>query len=278
MGRYRNRNLEGRVKNPTAKLAFAHRVLWARDPLYRACVMLGPAPLIGGALAAAIWLTAYAPTTPPAASDSPPPWAHRTGSVPVSQDAQPYAEPPDYPLPKPGPNGDYRGLAEGWNVAIQPMTINATMDANVIATDLNIFPLDQPTIPLSRILDAAPPSGLYAGVAKSFLVIRAPGRYAISLRVQRFSTQSVSCLARLGTARHRVVRNITLHTSPNADFTYPPTEFQLQPGLYGIGVAAACWRTDQNVADAEITVMIRHPGELRLHPALTDELMCPRKK
>lgn len=72
-----------------------------------------------------------------------------------------------------------------------------------------------------------------------------------------------------------MVRSINLNTNGQAVLTYPPTEFRLEPGLFVLEVGVGCWRGDHMVGSGDVTVMVRHPGELTLQPAAADELIRP---
>ncbi len=56
---------------------------------------------------------------------------------------------------------------------------------------------------------------------------------------------------------------------------YDPVEFDLQPGLYPIGVVFGCWRDQQVIGPGHLTVLIRHPGERDFQPARADEVLRP---
>ena len=255
----------------TRKLAFVHRVLWQRDPIYRAVVLFGPPPLIGCALAASVLagLHQIAPLTD--ASRDVVPWAHWSRPVPLSEQvltAQPTAA-----LPSVDTSGGFVGFLSGWQGTIQPMSVDATMDADISAAVIARFTLDQPTISLARILDAGPPAGLFVGAERGFIVIRTAGVYAFALRLQRSSPQSADCIVRFNTSRQRLVRNINLNTSGDAVLHYPAAEFQLEPGLYLVAVGVGCWRGDHMVGPGELTLLIRHPGDDVLRPARADEVI-----
>lgn len=256
-----------------AKLGFVHRLLWQRDRAYRWAVLLGPPPLLGCALAAAIWSVVPRGTRPSTVAGADAPWAE--WKRPVPQEEQPFTEAPSTPLPQRGADGKLVGFEPGWRGAIHPMTVSVTMDADVSGSVVSRFTLDQPVIPLTRILDAGPPSGLFVGDMTGFVVVSTPGSYALSVRLARSSPQSANCLVRLGSARHRLLRNINMNVNGQAVLNYPLTEFQLQPGLFSVAVAAGCWRGDQMVGPGEVTLMIRHPGEDAPQPARADEVVRP---
>jgi len=260
------------VKPFLAKLAFVHRTVWERNQAYRWAILLGPPPVFGCVVAALGWAIMPHVTGPPPGSDAP--WAHWTR--PVAEDGQPFAEPPTAPLPRQDASGRFVGFQPGWVGAILPMTVDATRDANVLGgSTLGSFTLDQPAIPLSRILDAGPPTGLFVGVQRAFFVARTPGLYAFSARLARAGSQSADCLVRLGSSHHRMLRNINLNAAADAVLTYPPTEFRLEPGLFLLTAAVGCWRGDRMAGPGEMTLLVRHPGDTALQQATADELIRP---
>ncbi len=261
------------MRRLAAKLAFVHRALWQRDQVYRWALLLGPPPLFGCALAVLAWAVVQQTAPGPRVPGSDAPWAH--WDRPVPQEGQPFAEAPTAALPRTDASGRFVGFQPGWLAAIQPMSVNAVMDTNIDPSVLTGFVLDQPGIPLARILDAGPPTGLFAGTARAFLVIRTPGVYAFSLRLARSGTQSADCLVRLGSAKHRIMSNVSLNTSGQAVLIYAPAEFRLEPGLFLLVAAVGCWRGDHMAGPGEVTVMVRHPGESALQPAAADEVIRP---
>jgi hypothetical protein len=179
-------------------------------------------------------------------------------------------------LPRADKQGRFAGYQTGWQGDIQPLRIEPTLDANVLPSVIGHFTLEQSVIPLARILDAGPQEGLFVGVAKTFLVIRAAGLYAISVRLARLGLQTANCLARVGISEHRLVRSMNLNAAGWAVLNYPATELRLEPGLFAVGVAVGCWSGNQMVGPGEATLMIRHPGEPALRPAGDDEVIRPK--
>ena len=263
------------MRRLAAKLGFIHRTLWHREQTYRWAVLLGPPPLVGCAVAALAWaitqhLTTHAPSM---ATGGVAPWAH--WKKPVAEEGQPFAEAPSAALPPSDARGGFVGLLPGWAGAIQPLSVDATLDANVIATVRGRFTLDQPTVPLERIVDAAPPTGLFVGTAKSFFVVRTAGVYAFTAQLNRAGTQSADCLVRLASGHHQMLRNVVLNSSGAAVLNFAPTEFRLEPGLFLLQVAVGCWRGDHMVGAGELALLVRHPGESVLKPAMADEVTRP---
>ena len=261
-----------------AKLGFVHRALWDREPAYRWAALLGPPPLLGSAAAALAWAVAhlFAVHAPTPAAGSDVPWAHWTR--PVAPEGQPFTEAPGAVLPPSDGHGGYLGFQSGWAGAIQPLSVDATLDVNVIASVQGRFTLDQPTVPLERILDAAPPTGLFVGTGKSFFAVRTAGLYAFSARLTRAGTQSANCLVRLASGHHQMVRNVVLNSAGTAVLNFAPTEFRLEPGLFLMQVAVGCWRGDHMVGTGELALIVRHPGDAVSKPATADEVMKPVQK
>ena len=258
-----------------AKLGFVHRELWQRRHAYRWAVLLGPPPLIGCAVAALVWagdqrFLAHAPSGT-TANDVP--WAQWTR--PVMEAGQPFTEVPSAPLPRSNGTNRIGGLQPGWVGGILPMTIDAVMGVNIVGTSLGSFTLDQPTIPLKRITDAGPPTGLFVGATRAFFVARTRGVYAFSARLTRDGTQSADCIVRLNSAHHRILRNEVLHAAGDAVLDFQPIAFRLDPGLFALQLAVGCWRGDVTAGSGELTLMVRHPGDEALRPAGVTEVMRP---
>jgi hypothetical protein len=161
------------MRRLVAKLAFVHRTLWQRDQAYRWAALLGPPPLLGCALAALVWAVVLQRAQHAPAAEGDAPWARWTRPVP--QEVQPFTEAPSAALPQTDASGRFVGFQLGWLGAIHPMSVDRTLDANVLDSVLATFTLDQPTIPLARVLDAGPPTGLFVGAAKAFFVVQTPG-------------------------------------------------------------------------------------------------------
>ena len=263
------------MRRLAGRLAFVHRTLWQRDNTYRWAALLGPPPAIGLAVAA-LCLAAF-PRIWPGASTAPAgaPWARWTR--PTSQGKQPFVE-PTLKLPARDASGRYQGLQTGWRGEVHPMSVDATRDINVSGSVATTFSLDQPDIPLQRIVDAGPPSGLFVASAQSFFVVQTPGLYVFSVRLTRSGTQSADCGARLNSTHHQMIRNVNLNIDGGAVVNYPPTQFRLEPGLFRVGVGIGCWRGERELGGGNFTLLVRAPGETALRPAKTDELMAAAKQ
>src|ERR1700761_5815740 len=108
------------MRHLLGKLRFIHGRLWRQDAAYRFAALIGPAPLLGGILAGAIWggFLRFE-----AATYRPPPWALRPSEAPewVASPANPVVLTPAKPLPPIGPDGVPLGYTPGWNVALAPI-------------------------------------------------------------------------------------------------------------------------------------------------------------
>ena len=105
------------------------------------------------------------------------------------------------------------------------------------------------------------------------LVVRVPGIYALTLRVQRADTERVTCLQRLVFGNQRVVSNLQPAQSGPATLNFAPVWFDLRPGLYPIAAAFGCWNDQQEIGRGTLGVLIRHPGEQDVRPARADEIL-----
>lgn len=256
----------------TAKLAFIHRRLWLRDGAYRAAIILGPAPLIGAAAAAAVWAGMSA--LPSAQAPSPPPWA-KVEPVAVTASGPPTTLAPGAPLPPMDSNGAFQGLGTGWRGAIQPLEVSSALETRVVPTELSLFDLGSPVMDMDQVAAAGPAGGLFVGVGRALLAIRTPGTYAFSARLERSSPNPANCLVRLLLGEHRIVSNVDVNVVGTVAAMFKPLEFNLQPGAYGMILAAGCWRGQQVVGPGRVTMLIRHPGEQAFQPVQPAELVRP---
>ncbi len=170
-------------------------------------------------------------------------------------------------------SGTPAGLVAGWQGGIQPIQIDATMDANVLPTRLASLTLDQPSLDLGRIIAAGPSTGRFVGFGVATLVVRTAGVYALTLRLQRADSERLTCMQRLIFANQRVVSNLTLNYAGPATLNFEPISFDLKPGLYPIGAVFGCWDDQREMGAATLEVMIRHPGEEGLRSARADEIL-----
>ena len=190
-----------RVRQLIGKIAFVHRALWQRDFSYRWAVLLGPPPLIGAGVAALVLAALHGAGTGASSPGATASWAH--WERPVPQESEPFVE-QTRPLPPKDLSGHYRGTVPGWLGEVHRMSIDATQDVNVEELVSGTFTLDQTDVPLQRIADAGPVTGLFVGAMRTFFVARTPGLYAFSVRLTRSGTLTADCLVRLGSRHHRI--------------------------------------------------------------------------
>ncbi|ACB96368.1 hypothetical protein [Beijerinckia indica] len=254
-----------------SKLGFIHRRLWDRDGIYRISLLLGPAPLVGCGLAAGIWIIVQAL---PVTAVQPPNW----GKPPRTADNWSTTDEPQTlaaarPIPPAGADGGLSGYEAGWRGTINPIEIKPTMDVDVKSTALSAFFLDGSKINMAQIIAAGPKNAPYVGLGNGFLVVRTPGVYALSIRLERPLGPVADCLTRLAFGPRRIVSNLILADPGNISKTYDAARFNLQPGLYPIAWAFGCWHDREVVGPGRITVLISHPGDQALQPALPDEIV-----
>lgn len=260
------------MKRLVAKLAFAHRRLWQRDTTYRAAVLLGPPPLVGGMVAAAIWFGAPVLRQSQTEVNTPPPWATVTQRE-VPSSSEPRAVSPGMSLPAPGPQGIPVGFTTGWQGGIHAVELNATMNVSVLPTRLAPLTFEDTSLDLGQIIAAGPAVGRFVGVGTASVAIRTPGIYALALRTERDDADPATCLQRLIFAGQTVVNNLNIDFNGPKVLILEPATFMLQPGLYPIGAAFGCWRDTKEGGVGKVTVLIRHPGENELRSARPDEIL-----
>ena len=260
------------MRRAVLKLGFIHRRLWARDPTYRMAFLAGPPPLIGMAVAAIMWSGYHviAWSTPQAAAGVP--WVQWT-PVTLQAGGPPALVLPDEPFPGGTMQGIPAGLTTGWSGRVQPITLGAALDVDVLPTPLARVSLDQPVIELDRIVAAGPPGGLFVGGTNAVLAIRKAGVYGISIRTERVSDRTADCLQRLGFAHRRLVSNLSLDLHGATRHDYDPAWFDLRPGLYRIAAVFGCWSGRSATGSAALTVLIQHPGDPAPQPAGPGEIL-----
>ncbi len=248
-----------------SKLGFAHRRLWERDGFYRIAVFFGPAPLIGAALAAIVWSGTAALRRE---TDQPPAWAHYTPATSVGHTAPdaPLTVGPAKPLPPLRADGSAIGYDPGWSATANPVTVSPTMDADVSATAITGFTIDEPTATLARIVDGRPKDRLFVAVASGYLVIRKAGTYGLSPRVERPAGPLATCLVRMSVNGRRINSNLLVNVVQRLAQDYAPTWFAFQPGLYKIDWAFGCWNGNEMSNQGQISVMLAEPGGVPARP------------
>ncbi len=230
------------MKRLFSKLGFIHECLWQREGAYRAALLLGPAPLLGAAVAVALWggVSEFRALT-----YQPPPWATWSAPNMWSDGAtRPQVLQPARPLPDIGADGALVGYQPGWKVSARPIEVSPTMNVDVKTNALTGFVVSDPAIDMAQVIAGGPKDALFIGVGTGLFVVRETGIYTLSVRLERPFGPAVTCLTRLGFGPHRVSSNVTVNIAIGAkDFALVP--FDLQPGLYPIAWAFGCWRDQQ---------------------------------
>ena len=263
-----SRTLDARGMSRLGKLAFAHRKLWERDPTYRAAFLLGPPPVLGILIGVAVW-AALNTRQPPHASG----WAVPSRTTDATD--KPRTEAPLARLPAAGADGELAGFTTGWLAGIHQAEVSPTLTVNLHSDTLSSYRLDVPEIDLARIIQEAPKTGLYVGVEEAALAVRVAGRTSLALRTDHAGGATVDCLVRFSLNGHRIASNYEGDLNPYASRMPDSADFDLQPGLYRIGVAFGCWRGQEMAGPAKLSLMIRHPGEAALHPASAEDILRP---
>jgi hypothetical protein len=199
-----------------------------------------------------------------------PAWATVSGPHMAVSTEPPRAVSPRVELPA---SGVPAGLVAGWQGGIQPVEVDATMDAKVLPARLASLVFDEPSLDLARIMTAGPATGRFVGVGRATFVVRVAGTYALTLRLQRADAERLTCLQRLVFAEQRVVSRLQLDLAGPATLNFEPVSFMLQPGLYPIAVAFGCWNNLQEKGAGTLSVLVRHPGEQVFQPARADEIL-----
>jgi hypothetical protein len=258
------------MKRFWGKLDFIHRRLWHRDGLYRFALLLGPATLLGGGLAFALWAGVQVVGQ---AADHPPPWAPPLRSANAITSTGPLTVQPAYKLPSPDADKPAVGYETGWQVRLQLMEITPTLDATVSPTPLLGFTLNDPIVDMVQITARGPKGLLYAAVGSGLLAIRTPGTYTVSMGFQRPAGENASCLVRMALGSHRVVNNIDGNIVHDVSKTFTPGRFDLQPGLYPISWTFSCWHDRTMIGTGRITLLVSGPGEQKLSPVRLDDIL-----
>jgi hypothetical protein len=252
------------------KLAFIHNRLWRDDGLYAIAFVLGPASLLGVLLALGVWTTSSAawtkyaslPALPWAAKQTPPNWQ-------VGSDEK-QAVRPSSPLP---PSTSDPGYELGWRLRINPVKINSAYNVDVKNEPLKGFVSEELAPDMAWIASEGPKDSIFAGLGDGMLEVRTAGSYAISARFEREAGMSSDCLVRLGFGEKRIISNVRLNVVDSISATYDAAQFELEPGLYPIGWAFACWRDQSEVASGRMTILLRRPGEETLTPLRPGEIV-----
>lgn len=260
------------------KLGFVHRRLWRDDFLYRACLLLGPAPLLGAAIAGAAWsgVQTLQSAAPPAPATPPPPaWAVQHDTVWNESDGQPHVVQPTAPLPQPAEDGGLAGYREGWRVTINPAVLTRAVDVDVKPTPLSGFTLEGAGIDMARLVAEGPRDALFAGIGTALLLAPTAGIYTLTARLERPAGRSAQCLSRIAFGQHRVLASLDINMVDDISKTFEPVRFELQPGLYRLQWAFGCWEGQQESRTGSLTLLVGHPGEAAPRPARPGDFVRP---
>ncbi len=257
-----------------SKFGFIHRRLWDRDGTYRLALLFGPAPLIGCGVAVGIWFIIRAF---PGSHVQLPEWAKIPRPTDRWNTSEVQTIPPARPLPPAGAHGGLSGYEPGWQATTHAVEVTPTWNTEIKQTALSGFFIDGSTIELDAIIAAGPKNTRFIGSGSAFLVVRTPGIYALSLRLEKPLGQVADCLTRLSLGPRKINANFEIATPGNISKVFDTARFDLQPGLYPIGWALGCWKDQEMVGRARITVLISHPGEQALQPARPDDIVRPER-
>jgi hypothetical protein len=256
------------------KLSFVHRRLWRDDGVYRAAFLFGPAALVGCSLAFGLWETSVILQN---TTSEPPAWAVRRSTTWDAAADRPNIVRPDRPLPPAGPNGEWIGYEPGWQVTLNPIEVDALMDADVKPSPVKAFNFDGPTVDMERIVSEAPKGDLYAALGSNFLVVKKAGVYALTAQFKRPAAPQANCLMRLAFGPHRIVAAVVESIVADFSKTFDAPRFELQPGLYRTGWTFTCWHDREPVGPGRLTLLVRHPDEDALAPARPDDIVGPER-
>jgi hypothetical protein len=251
------------------KLGFIHRRLWREDGLYRAALLFGPAPLLGGLLAGALWAGVQALDAP---TRQLPQWATvRPGPSYWSTD-QPQTVQPAMALPPIRADGGLAGYEAGWQVTTNPIQVSPMMDVEVKPTPLTAFSLDGPSVDVAQLIAEQPQTSLYVGEGRGFLAVRTAGVYAITARIERPAGPIANCVMRMGFGPRRIMSNVRVGFG-NETMTYDAPQFDLQAGLYPIIWVFGCWHDHEVVGPGRMTLLVGHPGDPMPLPARANDIV-----
>jgi hypothetical protein len=259
------------------KLGFVHRRLWRDDALYRLCLLLGPAPLVGAVIAAAAWSGAQAwrSAAPSAPLPSPPPWAVQHSQVWSVSAGQPHVVQPTALLPQRAEDGGLTGYRDGWQVTINPAVLKGALDVDVEPTPLSGFTLEGAGIDMAQLVAKGPREARFVGVGAALLVARTAGVYSLTAHLERPAGESADCLSRVGFGQHRLLSSLDINLVGDIAKTFEPVRFELAPGLYRLQWAFGCWEGQQESRTGALTILVGRPGEPAPRPARAGDFVRP---
>jgi hypothetical protein len=255
-----------------SKLGFIHRRLWERDGFYRVALFFGPAPLLGAALAAAVWNYII---PGPNVQHQPPAWAHyekQTNENNGSPDA-PLPANPTKPLPPLRADGSAIGYDSGWSMTANALTLDAAMETNISPVPITGFTIDEPAVNMAQMLAERPKDQLFIGISSAFLVIRKAGTYGIFPRFERRAGPLANCLVRFLVNGHRTISAVLLNVAQETTRDFPSAWLELRPGLYKIEWAFGCWHDNEMSDLGQISVMLVEPDSHTARPLRATDIV-----
>lgn len=253
------------------KLGFVHRRLWDRDGIYRIAVLLGPAPLVGCGVAVAI---AFLVNSRPVSVVKLPAWGKPIQAADTwSTSGAPHTLEPTGPTPPVDAHGVLKGYELGWHATTRAVEVSPTYNTQIKPTPLTTLSVDGSTIDLTRIIAAGPRGAKFAGTGSGFLVVRAAGVYALSLRFERPAGPTADCLTRLIFGPRKIVSSYNVANAGNTSTTFDAARFDLKPGLYPIGWVFGCWQDGETVGPGRMTLLIGRPGDATLEPVAREDIV-----
>lgn len=256
------------------KIGFIHRLLWSRSGLYCACLLLGPAPLLGAGLALAVWGLTSTVGAMTAAPPAPPQWAKPNHSSNLNEAGRVVTDiHPTVTLPTTTDDGTLEGYRAGWQVVTYGFRVSPTFAIGIESTPLASFFLDGPTMDLTRLSSGEPRKGLYAGVGTAMFVVKAPGRYQLSAKLERAAGMPANCLTRVVFGGRWLLSDIALNLVTETVKIYRGAWFELAPGLYPINFVFSCWHNQTTDGSGRMTLLVQHPEETALSPARSGDVV-----
>jgi hypothetical protein len=257
-----------------SKFGFIHRRLWDRDGTYRLALLFGPAPLIGFGVAIGIWSILRAFQASPAQL---PEWAKISHPADRWSTTEVQTVSPARPLPPASAQGGLSGYEPGWQATTHAVEVTPTWNTEIKQSALSGFFVEGATIELDSIIAAGPKNTRFIGAGGAFFTVKTPGIYALALRFEKPLGQVADCLTRLSFGPRKISANYEIATPGNISKVFESARFDLQPGLYPMSWALGCWKDQEMVGRARITILVSRPGEQALQPAHADDFVRPER-
>ncbi|HVY14393.1 MAG TPA: hypothetical protein VHB27_04140 [Rhodopila sp.] len=251
-----------------ARLGCAHEHLWKQGGFYRIALLLGPAPLAGLALGAALWSGYHALTR---TEEPVVPWA--AAPPPIEPEQGPVALSPWRPLPALDADGVPADYTRGWLVTAHAVTISSVMNVEISRQVLGPLALNSSVADMGGILAERPQSDLFVAVANGALVVHEPGSYRLTARLERPAGRPTQCDVRLVLGAKRVIWSLNIGSDRASRHMFDPMTFDLKPGLYRIGYSFGCWDAGAMVNVGRLSIVMQRPGETEFSPIRAEEVV-----